>query len=227
VSRHNHVPTYRLHKQSGQAVVTLSDGVGRRRDVLLGAYDSPASRVEYARLVAEWEITGRRLPPPQEEAVSVNEVVLRYYKFAEGYYQKNGQPTSQLERVRRSLKFVKGLYGLRLATDFGPLALKAVRAQMIEAGWVRRHINHCIGCIKRCFKWAAGEEIIPGSVPHALWAVDGLKRGRTNAKESSPVLPVEDVVVEASLPYMSPPVKAMVQLQRFFVTRLGSFRTGI
>jgi hypothetical protein len=53
-------------------VVTLSDGVGRRRDVLLGAYDSPASRVEYARLVAEWEITGRRLAPPQEEAVSVN-----------------------------------------------------------------------------------------------------------------------------------------------------------
>jgi hypothetical protein len=148
-------------------------------------------------------------------------VVLRYYKFAEGYYQKNGQPTSQLERVRRSLKFVKGLYGLRPATDFGPLTLNAVRAQMIEAGWVRRHINHCIGCIKRCFKWAAGEEIIPGSVPHALWAVDGLKRGCTNAKESSPVLPVEDVVVEASLPYMSPPVKAMVQLQRLAGMRPG------
>jgi integrase len=148
-------------------------------------------------------------------------VILRYYTYAEGYYRKNGQPTSQLERVRRSLKFVKELYGLKPATEFGPLALKAIRAKMVEAGWVRRHINHCIGCIKRCFKWAASEEIIPGSVPHALWSVEGLKRGRTTAKESKPVLPVEDAVVEATLPCLWPPVRAMVQLQRLTGMRPG------
>ncbi len=32
--RRNTIPTYRLHKQSGQAVVTLPDGIGHRRDVL-------------------------------------------------------------------------------------------------------------------------------------------------------------------------------------------------
>src|SRR5262249_37811858 len=151
-------PSYRLHKQSGQAVVTLSDGLGQRRDLLLGPYDSPGSRAEYARIVTEWELSGRRLPTRQGQVPSVNEVILRYYTYAEKYYRKNGQPTSQLERVRRSLKFVKELYGLEPATEFGPLALKAVRTKMVEAGWVRRHINHCIGCIKRCFKWAASEE---------------------------------------------------------------------
>lgn len=30
------VPSYRRHKASGQAIVTLPDGHGRRRDVLLG-----------------------------------------------------------------------------------------------------------------------------------------------------------------------------------------------
>jgi hypothetical protein len=60
--RRNHVPTYRLHKQSGQAVVTLPDGLGNRRDVLLGRYGSTESRKEYTRVLAEWESSGRILP---------------------------------------------------------------------------------------------------------------------------------------------------------------------
>ena len=119
MSRRNRVPSYRLHKQSGQAVVTLSDGLGRRRDLLLGAFDSPASRTAYARVIGEWEVANRQLPPEKSELLSVNEVLLRYHEFAEGYYQKNGQPTSQLDRVRRSLRFVKNLYGLSPATEFG------------------------------------------------------------------------------------------------------------
>ena len=39
----NHVPTYRLHKQSGQAIVTVNVS-GKRRDVLLGGYDPKADR---------------------------------------------------------------------------------------------------------------------------------------------------------------------------------------
>jgi integrase len=152
---------------------------------------------------------------------SVNEVILRYYEYAESYYQKNGKPTSQLEPVRRSLKFDKDLYGLRPATELGPLSLKSVREKMAEAGWVRRHINQCIGCIKRCFKWAASEEIILGSVAHALWSVEGLRRGRTAAKEHQPILPVADAVIEATLPFTLPPVRAMVQLQRLTGMRPG------
>ena len=52
-------PSYRLHKPSGQAVVTL-DG----RDIYLGRYGSPESRAEFDRLLAEWLSNGRRLPAP-------------------------------------------------------------------------------------------------------------------------------------------------------------------
>ena len=46
------VPTYhRLHKQSGQAVVTVYDN-GRRKDMLLGLYGSPESKQEYERVIA-------------------------------------------------------------------------------------------------------------------------------------------------------------------------------
>ncbi len=76
----NSVPSYRLHRQSGQAVVTLPDGLGGRRDVLLGKFGTAESRQEYARVISEWEATGRRLPPPSAEgsapSLSVNELAL-------------------------------------------------------------------------------------------------------------------------------------------------------
>ena len=47
--KENQVPSYRLHKQSGQAVVTL-DG----KDYLLGTYNSATSKRAYQRLTTEW-----------------------------------------------------------------------------------------------------------------------------------------------------------------------------
>jgi hypothetical protein len=81
MARKTQVPSYRLHKQSGQAVVTLRDIFsGRRRDVLLGAHGTPASRGEYVRVLAEWEAAGRRLTVPAlaPANITVNEVALSF-----------------------------------------------------------------------------------------------------------------------------------------------------
>jgi hypothetical protein len=86
MSRRNRIPSYRLHKRSGQAVVTLPDGLGGRRDVLLGAYDTPESRAEYLRVLAEWEAAGRGLPRRDPGAgLSVAELILVYWRHCEGY----------------------------------------------------------------------------------------------------------------------------------------------
>jgi integrase len=145
----------------------------------------------------------------------------QYAVFAEGYYVKNGQPTKQLERVKRSLRFVKELYGYSKAATFGPLALKAIREQMIAKDWARSHVNDCCGCIKRCFKWGVENELVPPIVYQALQCVAGLKRGRSAAREGNKVLPVPEEVVDATLPYMLTPVQAMVKLQRLTGMRPG------
>jgi integrase len=62
----------------------------------------------------------------------VAELVLAYYKHAEGYYVKDGRPTSELNTLRQALRFVRRLYGATPAHEFGPLALKAVRQAMID-----------------------------------------------------------------------------------------------
>jgi hypothetical protein len=53
-ARPSHTPSYRHHKPSGQAVVTLSG-----RDMYLGRFDSPERRAEHDRLIAEWLANGR------------------------------------------------------------------------------------------------------------------------------------------------------------------------
>ena len=60
--RRRKLPKYRLHRPSGQAVVTFSG-----KDFYLGAYDSEVSRAEYDRLVAEWLVCGRKLPPSDQD----------------------------------------------------------------------------------------------------------------------------------------------------------------
>src|SRR5262245_9545996 len=89
MARPRSVPTYRLHRQSGQAVCTLTDGVGGRRAVLLGKYGTTASRAEYARVLGEWEASGRSLLAPAAAVssdLSVNELILAYWKHAQSYY---------------------------------------------------------------------------------------------------------------------------------------------
>ena len=50
----NPISSYRLHKQSGQAITTINlNGTGK--DYFLGRYDTSESRVKYNRLLADQE----------------------------------------------------------------------------------------------------------------------------------------------------------------------------
>jgi integrase len=71
------------------------------------------------------------------------------------------------------------------------------------------------------FKWAVAEELVPAEVYHALLAVDGLRKGRSAAREVQPIRPVADEHVEATLPFLTPPVRAMVQVQQLSGMRPG------
>lgn len=147
-------------------------------------------------------------------ALTVNHVLLAYLKHAGEYYvDRSGKPTSELSEIKYSLKPVRNLYGRAPATDFGPLALKAVREWMLDQDWSRKTVNNRVDRIKRAFRWAVAEELVPPSVYEAMRTVPGLRAGRTRARETDPVKPVPRALVDAVLPYLAPPVVAMVELQ--------------
>ena len=214
------IPSYRLHKASNKAIVTL-DG----RVVYLGEWEDEKSKAEYQRIIAEWLSNGRRLPdsPARDPSAeqTVNSLILAYWQYAKLYYQKNGQPTSELVCIKYALRYLKDTYGHTPASEFGPKSLKAVREVMIRADLCRKVVNDNTGRIKRLFRWATEEELVPPSTFHALTAVRGLSRGRSEARESEPVHPVSEAQVEAIKPHVSRQVWALVQLQWLTGMRAG------
>jgi len=208
------IPKLRRHKTHRLGVVTLSG-----RDHYLGPWPDgqrqpPAVvRAEYDRLLNEWLAAGRRQPGAR--SLSVNELILAYWQHAETYYRHpDGTPTSERDNVRRALRPLRELYGHTEAAVFGPQALEAVRGRLVQAGRCRAQINKDVARLKRAFRWAAAKGLVPAAVWQGLAALEGLRAGRSAARETAPVRPVADELVEATLPHLTPPVRAMVHTKQ-------------
>jgi integrase len=221
------LPKYRHYKPKDLAVVRI-DG----RDHYLGRFGSEESQEKYRRLVAGW-LAGTPTAVPEAdndaEGISVAELMLAFMKWADGYYRKDGRPTTEPVNIRLALRPIRQLYGLTPACDFGPRALKTVRQAMIDAGLCRNECNKRTRIVVRLFKWGVEQELVSPSVLQGLKAVAGLRKGRSAARESEPVRPVEDELVDAVQPFVSRQVWAMIELQRLTGMRPGEvvlMRTG-
>jgi len=222
-------PTLRRHKPSSLGVVTLNG-----KDVYLGHWPPgqktpPAEiRAEYDRRIAEWLANGRQVihaPADRAEDLTVNELILAFCRHAEVYYRRaDGTRTSELGEYRYALRPLKELYGSLAVDEFGPLKLEAVRQRMIDAGWCRTLINRRVWRVVRMFRWGVAKEIVPESVFRALTTVGSLAKGRTEARENEAVKPVPEAHVLAVLPYLLPPVRAMLELQLVTGMRPGEAR---
>jgi integrase len=216
------VPSLRQHKPTKRAVVTIAG-----RDHYCGPWGSKQAENEYKRLTGEWLASGGAPAGPSRAAISVAELVLAYRRFAKGYY---ASPSKEESQIRLALRPVVERYGHTLARDFGPLALKAVRQVWVDAGLARGYINQRVGRVVRAWGWAVENELVPAECWQALKAVKGLRKGRSTAKETPPVLPVPDSVFEATLAEIgSPQVRAILRVMRLTGARPGeicNMRTG-
>jgi hypothetical protein len=183
--RNIRIPTYLRHS-SGQARVTLNG-----TDHLLGPYGSKASQEAFNRLIAEW-LLDRDKPATKADAppLTLNEVILAYWKHAVAYYGFDQRNRGDEYCLRDALRVVRSLYGAAPARDFGPKALKATRQRMIDKGWSRSYTNAQVDRVRRMFRWAAEEELLPGQVYQDLKTVYGLRYGKTEARETEKISPV-------------------------------------
>jgi len=212
------VPSYRRQRRKNGIDLAFVEINGQR--YYLGAHGAAASREKYYRLIAEWEASGRAGPVRPEE-VTVVELANQFVKWAESYYLKHGKPTAEPGNIKLAVRPLLKLYGRTNAAAFGPRALKAVRQEMVDEGWVRKHINRQTDRIKRMFKWAVAEELVPPGVYEGLRAVTGLKYGRCGALDNPPVQPVPEELIEPVKRHVSRQVAAMIDLQLLTGARPG------
>ncbi len=216
-SRPRRQPSYRLHKPTGMAVVTL-DG----RDFYLGRHGTPESRSLYNRKLAEWNANGCTITPPKRAGLSVAELIAAHWRHAERYYRKaDGSPAEHLHAIRSAMRPLASLYADSPADDFGPLALQAVRRTWVAGGLSRKTCNRYAGLIVKCFRWGVAQELVEADTLRKLEAVGGLRRGKTDAAEPEAVRPVPLGSVNAVRPFVSRQVWALIQLQLFTGARSG------
>jgi integrase len=207
------------HRGQSLGYVTLNG-----REHYLGHWPAASRRppaavqAAFDELIGRWLANGRRLPaddptPP----TSVNDVILAFVRYASGHYAKRraGKDSAEVEGIKAACRVVRAAgYGSAPAAEFGPKCLKDVRAKMVAADWSRSYVNVSVNRIKRMFRWATAEEMVPPSVVHGLSAVAAIRRGEPGVRETAKVRPAPDADVDAALPFMPAAVSAMVRLQR-------------
>lgn len=221
-------PTLRRHKPRSLGVVTLNGRVH-----YLGRWPAdekappPDVQLAYDQLIAEWLANGRR--PIRQGAAevalpsfTVADLVVAFWVHVETHYRRpDGTPTNEVRDYRLSLRPLAELYDSLPVAEFSPLKLKAIRQRMIDQDLSRGVVNQRVARVVRMFAWGVSEELVPETVHRALKTVKGLQAGRAAARETEPVRPVDDAVVEATIPFLPPPLRAVVRLQRLTGIRPG------
>ncbi len=206
------IPGYRLHKRSGQAVVTLN-----YKDHYLGPHGSPESRKLYRRLLAEYVASDPKLFGLPKDGLTVSEVMAGYLRHCKVHYGKN---LKQVARVKLALKPVRSLYADCIASEFGVLQFRAIREKIVAQKNLitgetrsRNYINESMKRVVAMFRWAASEGLIPANVHESLRLIPALEAGRTKARETAPIKPVDQKVVDATLMLLPETVADMVRVQ--------------
>lgn len=207
-TRLGYVPKHCQHRPSGRGYVRLQG-----RIFYTGPWGSPEARQEYDRLIGEWMAAGRRLPPAPPPAMTIVELTATFWRWAADHYPKKKDGSSEAEGFRAPLRVLRRTYGRTLLVDFGVPQMEAVRAEMVAQGWVRRSVNRQVQRLRRVFKWGVARGMVHPDTLARLQAMEPLRRGAADVVEGEPVRPVPDVALNATLPHLPSPVRALVLLQ--------------
>ena len=140
----------------------------------------------------------------------------------------DGQPASHYSNMRQAMDLLTEFAGGEPVEAFGPLRLGAYLAWLAarpgkkhEQRLCRYTVNRYATMARHAFRWGVSQELIHVTTYQALMTVELLKRGRSEARESKVVRVVNEAHVRAVLPYASPVIAAMIEVQMYTGMRSG------
>ena len=209
------VPQLRRHKRSKRAYARFNG-----HETWFGPWTNPSrdadpeTRAAFDAYLAQWLARGRKAEDaPEAVGLTVRTLAARYLRHLEAKKGADWISKKNGNRIPYALDALTNLYGCELAAEFGPLKLDAVRQALIVPGRLcRSEINARVSKVKATFKWAAGKELVPAAVSHALEAVEPLEPGDFETRDNKPRGDVPWAVVEKTLPFIPKPLDTVVRL---------------
>jgi integrase len=196
------VPSYRLHRPSGRAVVTI-----RGRDYYLGIFNSEESHKQYKQLIAD--LLDGRIPEQRHKTkLTIAEAIERYTSHLVG--SESRADRREVNNFKSAARFLEPDADRQL-DEFGPKIFKGLLIRFSEQNWNCTHCNQQGKRIKRMLRWLVTEELYSAEKLAAVREVPGLTL--RDAAEPREVLPVSWEVVEATLPLCSLGVRGLIQFQ--------------
>ena len=204
------IPSYRLHKASGQAVVTILG-----KDIYLGPHDTPESHRRYGEVIATYTSTGTT-PLPAGAALTVRDAVDRFRasRLAELEPKEQSHYKSILEELI-------ALLGPTMLAELGAVRYEAVRQQFVNRGWSRKYVNKQCSRLKQLLRWLVAREMYPAERLFVIREVPDLRAGKTVAPELRKVTAVPLELVKQTLPFLPWPVRGLVLFQLHTGARPG------
>ncbi len=213
------LPAYSHHKATDQAYVRLNG-----KFVYLGKFGTDESRRKYEQVVGIWLSNDRQLPDSpsktNESSITVGLLYEMYLEHCRGYYQRDGKPTQEYESHVYLKSKIKSILNMPV-NSVSPATINGMRKTWIEAGNSRKYVNKTVGRITRMYRWGVEKECVGVQVWQKLKAVAGLKAGRSEAKDRSPVKPADDIAFDLACGSMPDHVSALARIQRLCGCRPG------
>ncbi len=165
-----------------------------------------------------WEEATRRNRAAPTTGISVDDLCGRFLAYAEVYYRGG----SESANCTIALRPLREMFGRRPVAELVHADLLAVRDAHVRRGLARETVNRYMRIVThRLVPWALDESLIRAGTAAELSQVRPLKRNRSAARETEPVRPVADSVVEATLPLLMPNTADMVRVHRLTGMRPG------
>lgn len=158
-----------------------------------------------------WADAAKEARDQPTSCLQVEDLCARYLAYAKVYYRGS----HEVYLCGRACRALISRFGRRPIADLVHRDLLAVRDDLVRANLSRTTVNRYMGIIcGRMMPWALDEGLVSAQVKAELSQVQPLKRGRSPARETTPVREVADDVVDRILPLLPPNTADMVRVHR-------------
>jgi integrase len=201
------IPAYQKHP-SGQARVRI-----RGKDYYLGKHGTPESHQRYDELIEELVIG----QIDQVSAKSLTSILAAWWPECKRRYTKGKGKLGGAINWRPTIRLLREKYGDLPADKLTAKMLRnLIEGEAAKKNWSLTYAKDTLARVKLIFRWAVEEDLLDVTAYQRV-ALCKIRNGR----ETEPIEPVADELVDRTLPHLSPKLADMVRLQRLTGMRPG------